>query len=121
MTESSDAIIVVFDTNALLPLLVGFSQRAKTLRQAWRARRFELFITPQTLAELERVLAYPKVRQNYALTRAEIDAVIEVLKSHARILPGAYEGVTAVTSDASDNAFLAAALEAEALTVTMSQ
>ena len=78
-----------------------------------------MFITPQTLAELERVLTYPNVRQNYALTRADIDApllwrVIEVLKSHARTLPGVYEAVTAVTSDESDNVFLAAAMEAGA-------
>ena len=114
MTESPTPIIVVLDTNALLPLLVGSTPRAKFLRQAWRARRFELFITPQTLAELKRVLTYPNVRQNYALTRADIDAVLDVLKSHARTLPGVYEGVTAVTSDESDNVFLAAAMEAGA-------
>jgi len=75
MTEPAIALSVIFDTNALLPLLVGFTRRAKALRQAWQARRFELFITPQTLAEVEQVLTYPRVRRNYALTRAEVNAV----------------------------------------------
>ena len=114
MTEPPVTLIVVFDTNALLPLLVGFTYRAKALRQAWQVRRFELFITPQTLAEVERVLTYPHVRRNYALTRAEVNAVVEILKDRARLLPGLYEGVTAVQTDESDNVFLAAALEAGA-------
>jgi putative PIN family toxin of toxin-antitoxin system len=107
-------LIVVFDTNALLPLLVGATRRAQVLRQAWKARRFELCITPQTLAEVEKVLSYSHVRRDFALTRAEISTVVKVLKSHTRLLPGLYEGVTAVQADESDNAFLAAALEAGA-------
>jgi len=114
MTALPSVLIVVFDTNAVLPLLVGYSSRAKALRQAWQARRFELFITPHTLAEVERVLNYPQVRRSYALTGAEINAVVEVLKGRARLLPGLYKDVTAVLDDASDNIFLAAALEAGA-------
>ncbi len=113
MTKS-EVILVVFDTNALLPLLVGSTRRAKALRQAWKARRFEMFITPQTLAEVRRVLTYPRVRRNYALTRTEVDAAIDVLRGRARLLPGRYEGVTAIHADKSDNVFLAATLEAGA-------
>lgn len=113
MTEPQQ-VLVIFDTNVLLPLLVGSTPRAQALRHAWHARRFELFITPQVLAEVERVLTYPRVRRNYALTRSEVDAIVDVLKGRARLLPGLYEGVTAVQADPSDNVFLAAALEAGA-------
>jgi putative PIN family toxin of toxin-antitoxin system len=113
MTEPAVILIVVFDTNALLPLLVGFTHRAKALRKAWQAHRFELFITPQTLDEVKRVLTYSRVQRNYALTRAEIDAIIDILSNQARLLPGLYD-VTAVDADQSDNVFLAAALEAGA-------
>jgi predicted nucleic acid-binding protein len=44
--------VVVFDTNALLPLLLGATRRAKALRQLWQARRFELCITPQSLDDV---------------------------------------------------------------------
>ncbi len=113
MTEPQQ-VFVIFDTNALLPLLVGSTPRAQALRHAWQARRFELFITPQTLAEVERVLTYPRVQRNYALTRSEVEAIVDVLKGRARLLPGLYEGVTVVQADPSDNVFLAAALEAGA-------
>jgi putative PIN family toxin of toxin-antitoxin system len=114
MTALPTVLIVVFDTNALLPLLVGYSPRTKALRRAWQARRFEVLITPHTLAKVERVLSYPRVRRSYALTGAEINAVVQVLKGRARLLPGLYENVTAVLDDVSDNIFLAAALEAGA-------
>ncbi len=114
MTGPAGVLIVVFDSNALLPLLVGATQRAQTLRQLWRARRFELCITPQSLIEVMRVLTYPKVRHNFQLTDADADEAIGTLKGRARVLPGLYEGVTAVRDDASDNVFLAATLEAGA-------
>ncbi len=114
MTELTVGLIVVFDTNALLPLLVGATRRAQTLRRLWRARRFELCITPQSLIEVERVLTYPKVRHNFHLTDADADEAIEALKGRGHVLPGLYEGVTAIQDDVSDNVFLAAALEAGA-------
>jgi len=109
-----DQLIVVFDTNALLPLLLGVTRRARMLRHLWQNRQFEVCITPQNLAEVERVLTYPKVQRNFGLTDTDVQAVLAVLQSHARLLPGLYEGVTAVEADPSDNIFLAAALEAGA-------
>jgi putative PIN family toxin of toxin-antitoxin system len=114
VTAPAAVLIAVFDTNALLPLLVGATRRAKTLRQFWHARRFALCITPQNLAEVKRVLTYPKVRRNFQLTDADADEAVEMLKGHAHALPGLYEGVMAVREDVSDNVFLAAALEAGA-------
>jgi putative PIN family toxin of toxin-antitoxin system len=114
MTEPAGVLIVVFDTNALLPLLVGATRRAKALRQLWRESRFALCITPQNLAEAARVLTYPRVQHNFNLADADAAAVVVTLKSHAHLLPGLYEGVTAVQADPSDNVFLAAALEAGA-------
>ncbi|MBM4461425.1 MAG: putative toxin-antitoxin system toxin component, PIN family [Chloroflexi bacterium] len=114
MIEPVGITIVVFDTNALLPLLVGATRRAKALRQLWHEPRFALCITPQNLAEVERVLTYPRVQRNFDLVDADVAEVVATLKSHAHLLPGLYEGVTAVQADPSDNVFLAAALEAGA-------
>ncbi len=112
--EPAVVLIAVFDTNALLPLLVGATRRAQTLRRLWRARRFELCIPPQSLIEVERVLTYPKVRRNFHLTDTNADEAVKTLKGRGRVLPGLYEGVTAIQDDVSDNVFLAAALEAGA-------
>jgi putative PIN family toxin of toxin-antitoxin system len=111
VTQPESVLIVIFDTNALLPLLLGATHRAKNLRRAWQARRFELFITPQILTEAERVLTYPRVRRNFGLTRTEIETVLTVLQTNARLLPGLYEGITTVQTDITDNIFLTAALE----------
>ena len=114
MIEPAGILIVVFDTNALLPLSVGATRRAKALRLLWHEPRFALCITPQNLAEVERVLTYPRVQRNFDLDDADAAEVVAMLRNHAYLLPGLYEGVTAVRADPSDNVFLAAALEAGA-------
>lgn len=48
------------------------------------------------------------------LSDADVEHVTMLLQSHARLLPGLYEGITVVKSDPADNIFLAAALEAGA-------
>ena len=60
------------------------------------------------------MLTYAKVQENFGLTDADIQKVTATLQSHARLLAGLYEGVTAIRADPSDNIFLAAVLEAGA-------
>ncbi len=110
----ADPLIVVLDTNVLLPLLVGRTRRALALQQAWRDRQFFLVVTPPILDELERVLHYPRVRRNLGLTAQDIENALDTLRRLACFLPGLVEGVTAVQADPSDNIFLACALEAGA-------
>ena len=107
-------ILVVFDTNALLPLLVGKTRRALYLQQAWQDKRFVLAVTPLIIEELTRVLHYPDVRHKLVLTASDMDEALANLRRRACNLPGLYEGVVAVKADLSDNAFLACALEAGA-------
>lgn len=107
-------LIAVFDTNALLPLLVGKSKRAMFLQQAWQARQFLLVNTPPILDELSRVMRYPRVRQQLSLTEADIDEALVNLRRRSCNLPGVVEGVMVVRDDPSDNVFVACALEAAA-------
>ncbi len=48
MTQTKETLIVIFDTNVLLPLLLGATHRVKSLRQAWKNAQFKLFITPKS-------------------------------------------------------------------------
>jgi putative PIN family toxin of toxin-antitoxin system len=107
-------LLVVFDANALLPLLVGKTRRALFLRQAWQDRRFILAVTPLIIEELTRVMHYPDVLRKLALTPTDVDEALINLHQRACNLPGMYEGVAAVKADLSDNVFLAGALEAGA-------
>ncbi|MBM4461454.1 MAG: putative toxin-antitoxin system toxin component, PIN family [Chloroflexi bacterium] len=107
-------VLVVFDTNALLPLLVGKTRRARFLQQAWQDQRFVLAVTPLIIEELTRVMHYPDVLRKLALTPTDVDEALTNLRQRACNLPGLYEGVTAVKEDLSDNVFLACSLEAGA-------
>ena len=50
----------VLDTNAVLSALVFAGGRLAELRSAWQQARFEPLVSRATVAELVRVLAYPK-------------------------------------------------------------
>jgi putative PIN family toxin of toxin-antitoxin system len=55
---------VVLDANVLISGLIGREDRApRQLLDAWREARFELVVSPLLLAELRRVLAYPKLER----------------------------------------------------------
>jgi putative PIN family toxin of toxin-antitoxin system len=106
-------LLVVCDTNALIPLAVSQTERAKTLRRAWVERCFALFATPPILAEFERVLRYPRVRRNHGLTEAVIQRIVTLVRDRVYILSGDYD-VSHVGADPTDNIFLACVLEAGA-------
>lgn len=54
--------LVVIDTNLVLSALVFANGRLTPLRQAWQTRRIRPLVSRSTVAELLRVLAYPKFR-----------------------------------------------------------
>ena len=106
-------LLVVCDTNALIPLALSQSQRAKNLRRAWAEKRFALFVTPPILAEFERVLRYPRVQRNHNLNEAVIQRIVTLVRERSHILSGDYE-VRRIKADPSDDIFLACVLEAGA-------
>jgi putative PIN family toxin of toxin-antitoxin system len=53
---------VVLDTNVAVSALVFRQGRLAWLREAWEAGRIVPVVSAETLAELVRVLAYPKLR-----------------------------------------------------------
>lgn len=110
---TTPSLLVVCDTNALIPLAVSQTERAKSLRRAWAERRFALFVTPPILAEFERVLRYPQVRRNHGLTEAVIQRIAALVRDRTYLLSGDYD-IRRVEADPTDNIFLACALEAGA-------
>jgi putative PIN family toxin of toxin-antitoxin system len=107
---TSQPLLVVCDTNVLIPLAVSQTERAKLLRRTWAEQRFALFVTPPILAEFERVLRYPQVRRNHGLTEAVIQRIVTLVQDRTYILSGDYN-VQRVEADPTDNMFLACALE----------
>jgi len=53
---------VVLDTNVVVSALLFDAGRLAWLRHAWQQRRLHPLVCQETIAELRRVLAYPKFK-----------------------------------------------------------
>jgi putative PIN family toxin of toxin-antitoxin system len=80
--------------------------------EAWRGQQFILVTSESTIAELEQVLRYPRIRKRYAVTAQAVVRLIASLRADALVTPGDYE-VSSVLADSDDDQFLACALEGQ--------
>jgi putative PIN family toxin of toxin-antitoxin system len=76
---------VVLDTNVAVSALVFREGRLAWLREAWTAGRVVPLVSAETIAELVRVLAYPK----FKLSEEETKNVLAHYMEHAEAVPGA--------------------------------
>jgi putative PIN family toxin of toxin-antitoxin system len=103
----------VLDANVFISaVLVPYGRPAQIL-QAWRDGRFELVISPPILAEIRRVLLYPRLQRKHGWEEADINAFLDGLRTTATIVPGHLE-VTVVRDDPTDDKYVGAAVEADA-------
>jgi putative PIN family toxin of toxin-antitoxin system len=106
---------VVLDTNIFVSsLLVKEGIPAKVLN-AWRDRKYALFISPTIISEIRSTLDYPRIRKKYNITDGDIDQLITLLEFDALIVPGDDESVAgSIPEDPADEFVLACALDARA-------
>ena len=62
MGETTEALKVVLDTNTVLSALLFKTGRLTWIRELWESRRITPLVSPSTVDELVRALAYPKFR-----------------------------------------------------------
>ena len=103
---------VVLDTNVYVSGTIMSCGPSFEILQAWRHRRFDLLVSEAIVAEIERVLLYPRLRERYALTDRDIARLIHSLHSDAISVSGRYQ--VQRSSDPDDDVFLACALEGRA-------
>ena len=102
---------VVLDTNVAVSALVFREGRLAWLREAWAAGRVVPLVSAETLAELVRVLAYPKLK----LSEEETKNVLAHYMEHAEAVPGAGASVRVPECrDPDDRKFLKLAYAAKA-------
>lgn len=82
----------------------------------WLAGEFELVVSSALLAELERVLAYPKITKR--ITPAEAAAFVALLKREAQLEPDPTGGPPVQIEDPEDEYLLALAASAGAALVS---
>jgi putative PIN family toxin of toxin-antitoxin system len=75
----------VLDPNVLISALLAPAGTPAAILRAWSAGAFELIASPLLLAELERALAYPKLRAR--IHESDATAFIEWLGRSATIVP----------------------------------
>jgi putative PIN family toxin of toxin-antitoxin system len=101
---------IVLDTNVLVSSLITKGTPPDRLYQAWDAGSFDLVTSSAQLAELERVLAYGKLRPYITVDEAE--ALLETIGAAALVVAELPD--VDLSSDPDDNVILATAIAGEA-------
>lgn len=87
-----------------------------TVVRSWLSGEFELIISDALLGELERALAYPKLRTR--IEAAEAQEIIEVLRRSATMIDDPIEVPDVQSADAGDDYLVALAAVAHAAIVS---
>jgi len=98
---------LTLDTNILISSLMTEDTPPALLYRAWKNERFSLITSKEQLAELTRVLAYPKLKP--FINPFEARELVAGLAIHAIIASGL--PVISHSSDPSDNIILATAIK----------
>ena len=103
-------IKVVLDTDELVGAIIKSGGLPDQIVQAWRDDKFEMVLSPAMLAELAKVLRYPRLRKLHGWTDAQVDEFMDGLRAAATVVAGDAE-VSVVADDPDDNVILACAVE----------
>ena len=106
-------IRAVLDTNLFLSMALRPGGTPDQIRLAWQDGRFTLLASPPLLAEIQRVLAYPRLRVLIRISREEEEGLLRLLVEETETTAGSLE-VDAVPADPSDNMVLACGVEGHA-------
>lgn len=104
---------IVLDTNVLVSALVAASSTPAQILARCHSGELELVVSPASLAELHRVLAYPHIRRRLQYSDEQIEGYMAYLEQTAILLTPRLT-VQAVPDDPDDDRFVALALEAQA-------
>ena len=104
---------VVLDANQFVSaVLVPVGHPAQIL-DAWRQGDLDILISPPIVAEVRRVLLYPRLQRRHGWNEARIDSFLEGVWQAAIPTPGT-TAVESVPDDPTDDKYLSCALEGSA-------
>ena len=106
----------VLDPNVIISALLSPRGTPARILRAWLEGAFELIVSPLLLAELERALAYPKLRQR--VTSAETARLLAILRREASNQIDPASNPVARSRDPGDDYLIALASSAGALLVS---
>jgi putative PIN family toxin of toxin-antitoxin system len=106
----------VLDPNVLISALLSRDGVPARVLRAWLDGAFELIVSDRLLAELERDLAYPKLRKR--VEPSEAIEFIDLLRRSARLLDDPDDPPSVRSPDPGDDYVIALAETAQALIVS---
>lgn len=117
MTEATNAppplLRVVLDTNVYISGTILARGVPFEILEAWRNHQYILVTSEAIIAEIERVLRYPRIRDRYRITETDIARLITSLRADALIVPDC-NIANGICSDPDDDKFLSCAAIAQA-------
>ncbi|MEZ4637639.1 MAG: putative toxin-antitoxin system toxin component, PIN family [Caldilineaceae bacterium] len=111
---------VVLDTNVLISALISSQGAPAQIFSLWRSGDIEIIASHETLDELKRVLAYPKIAGRLRYTGEQVRRYLELLYTTAEVVEDAHavseleDAAHIVEADPEDDKFFAVALAAQA-------
>lgn len=106
----------VLDPNVVISGLISRRGAPAQLLSAWRGGRFEVIVSALLLEELERALAYPKLRRH--IPAEDTEAAVPWLARRATLVEDAANPPPVTSSDPGDNYLIALAAKTEAALVS---
>ena len=106
----------VLDVNVLISALLSPGGAPAALVLAWQRGVFELIVSDALLRELERALAYPRLRQR--IQQADAERFVAVLGANATVAPDPDPPYAHHSADPADDYLLALAASVSAMLVS---
>jgi len=103
----------VLDTSVMVSVAFAKEGLAKELRDPIAEETFTLVTSKEIMAELYRILHYPRIRKQFRPSAEDIDEFIGLILERALLTPGSYTRHR-IRDDPTDDMFLACALEGKA-------
>jgi len=104
---------VVLDTNIVVSAFLKADSLPAQVINHWRDGRIEVITSPVIIAEVERVLQYPKLKNHYSYTEVDIEALLTLLRTDTTVVDPEFT-LDIVQEDESDNRFIEAAVAGKA-------
>lgn len=106
----------VLDINVIISALLSPGGSPAIVLRSWLDGAYELVVSSQLLAELERALTYPKLRAR--ITAAEAADVVELLRRGAQLIEDPGHAPDVRSPDPGDDYLIALAASARAVIVS---
>ena len=96
---------VVLDANVLVSALISPRGAPGAILDAWEQDHFDLVVSPAILAELGRVLHYPRIQQKYSLPAERLEQFLRSITGQA-VLADPVPELAVIEADPADNRYL---------------